>query len=410
MQKNIYPGIDLAYQAKLGRLEYQFRLEANSDIRKIRIRVKGSERLYIDRKGNLIIQLPGGSIAQTAPRFFELNGTAKKVVPGRYVILSRNEFGFIVSQPDKSKPLIIDPEIVFTSYFGGSANDAMLGADQGSQDFIGRGYDVKTGPDGDIYVVGKTFSLDFPSTFDQTGTLNANGGDGFALRIDPTQPTGSNLVYATIFGGSLEDNARSIDVLPDGSAYITGFTGSADFPTTDGVVQQERRASGAFVLKLTPTGDISIGSFIGSRRSNHPNSIVINKSSVETEPFIYIGGSSRNGSGSDATVPSFQQNHNGGDFDGFVVKMPLDLSSYTYFSYLGGSGRDVIMDIDVQDGFLFATGTTGSIDFPTTEIAFRQRHTESSCNGSVSNGSLCRCIRNPILKKWQYFIVFNLYR
>lgn len=387
VQQSIYPGIDLAYQAKLGRLEYQFMMAPNSDIRLIRIRVKGAEKLAIDKKGNLIIQMTGGNVAQTSPRFFEVSGSNRTSVTGSYVLLSKNEYGFRVNRINRAAKLIIDPEIVFTSYYGGSANDAMLGADLGSQDFIGKGYDVKTGPDGDIYIVGKTFSPDFFTTLDQTAALNASGGDGFVLRIDPSLPTGSNLVYATIFGGSSEDNARSIDVLSDGSAYVTGFTGSSDFPTSSGVVQPVRQSSGAFILKLLPDGNLSIGSFIGNKRSNHPNSIVIGKSSLESEPFIYVGGSARDGSGSDATDGSFQQAHQAGGFDGFVVKMPLDLSSYTYFSYLGGAGRDVIMDIDVQDGFLFATGTTGSVDFPVTDVAFRQHHTESSCNGTLSTGS-----------------------
>jgi hypothetical protein len=381
----LYPGIRLGYQAKIGRIEYQFLVAPTAKVSDIKIAIEGIEKLSIDKKGNLVMQTKNGSIAQTAPKFYDVIDNNKTLIEGAFKIISNKEYGFVVTNHNPNAQLIIDPEIVFTSYFGGSANDAMLGADEGANDFIGRGFDVKIGTDGNVFIIGKTISADLPVT--NSTTINGSG-DVFVLRIDPSLPTGSSLVYATFIGGSNDENARSIEAMPDGSAYITGWSQSNDFPTSLGVVQSTREGSGAYVAKLSPEGDFQLGTFIGKSRSNHPNSIVFNKRTSESNGFIYVGGSTQGGSGTDATLGGFQTSHAGGTFDGFITKLNLALSNYEYFTYLGGTGRDVIMDIDVVDGFAFATGMTASKDFPTNDIAFQQNHTEednSACTGSVTN-------------------------
>src|SRR6185503_3273667 len=68
-------------------------------------------------------------------------------------------------------------------------------------------------------------------------------------------PTGSMLVYSTYLGGSAQDQGRSIAVDSAGSAYVTGFTGSADFPTTPGAFDTSYNGSvDAFVAKIADVG------------------------------------------------------------------------------------------------------------------------------------------------------------
>lgn len=383
----LYPGIRLGYQALLGRLEYQFMLAPNANVSQIRIAVAGSRKLSIDKRGNLLMETPGGTIVQTAPRCYEMVNEKRLAVKGRFVLFNDNEYGFTVQRQRPNTSLVIDPEIVFTSYFGGSGNDAMLGADAGANDFIGRGFDIKIGSTGEVFVIGKTFSADFPVT---DATTLKGSGDIFVMKLDPSQPLGSVLVYATLVGGTSDENARSIEAMSDGSAYITGWSASSDFPTTSGVVQPTRANSGAYVAKLDPAGLVVLGTFIGKARSNHPNSIVFNQEDGAPEGFIYVGGSTQLNSGSDSTAGSFQTTFAGGTFDGFLTKLNLSLTNYVYFTYLGGSGTDVIMDIDVVDGFLFATGMTASTDFPTTEIAFQRHHSEASgCTGTIGSSRVC---------------------
>jgi hypothetical protein len=242
----------------------------------------------------------GGAIVQTAPRFFEISRGGRKQLEGKFVVRGRNVYGFKVAGRDPAKALIIDPEIVFTSYFGGSGSDAMLGTDNGALDFIGRGYDVQVGASG-IYITGRTPSANFPVS---DGTVLSGSTDAFVMRLDPTRDPGQQLVYATFVGGSGLENGRTVTALEDGSAYASGWSSSNDFPTTDGVVQPTRARSGAYIFKLEPEGALALGTFVGRASSNHPNSIAYDKRESEDVGYIYLGGSSRGGG--DATDGSYQ--------------------------------------------------------------------------------------------------------
>lgn len=382
--ENLYPGIKLIYEAKQERLEYMLMLEPGASIKTIKINVEGTNSLSVDSKGNLIMNTSGGPIVQARPRFYDLKPTGQSELKGEFVLLGQKAYGFTVKNHDPHLRMAIDPEIVFTTYFGGTDREGMLGADAGAGDFIGRGFDVKIGSDGDIYVVGMTSSPDFPVT--NSSTMNGST-DVFVMRVDPTMPTGQNLVYATFIGGSRGERGRSIEAIADGSAYITGHTDSADFPTSAGVTQAVRERSGGYIAKLSPSGGFLLGTFIGRARDNHPNSIVFDKAVNETAGHIYVAGSTEGGADSDATTGTVQTQF-AGQFDGFVVKLNPELTSNEYFTYLGGTGRDVIMDLAVVDGCAFVAGTTSSKNFPTSEFAFQRQHSEGSnanCDGSISH-------------------------
>jgi hypothetical protein len=66
------------------------------------------------------------------------------------------------------------------------------------------------------------------------------------LIIDPV------LSYGAYLGGNNQDSGRGIAADADGNAYVTGFTQSADFPTTSGALQGDQLVDDAFVVKLDP--------------------------------------------------------------------------------------------------------------------------------------------------------------
>jgi cysteine-rich repeat protein len=376
----LYPGIQAFVSGRSGRLEYAIVLDAGADIRNIRIAVDGVQRLRLDARGNLIMETSGGPILQTQPQFVEHKWGAPRKLKGRFVILGKNEYGFEVSGHIPRTRLVIDPDVVFSTYFGGEGQEGFLGTDLGANDFIGRGFDIAFGSDGSIFVIGMTASTDFPVT---SGGAMQGSADVFVMRLDPAQPAGQQLIYATFIGGSDTERGRAIAPLEDGSAYITGHSNSSDFPTSSGVVQAVRERSGAYVARLMPDGTFDIGTMIGRTLSHHPNSVVFSKSTIEAEGFVYVAGSARPrfGRPGDATSDSFQSSHAGGEFDGFVAKLDKDLTGFEYFTYLGGANRDVIMDLDVNDGFAFVTGSTTSFNFPTTPLARQSQHSEQSNAG-----------------------------
>jgi Beta-propeller repeat len=116
---------------------------------------------------------------------------------------------------------------------------------------------------GEAYITGSTISTtsaNFPVTPGafQTSFLGAAGYiHGFVTKLNAA---GNDLAYSTYLGGTGQVNAADapggIKVDAAGNAYIGGYTGSTDFPTTPGVVQQDYIGGlrHIFVTKLNPTG------------------------------------------------------------------------------------------------------------------------------------------------------------
>jgi hypothetical protein len=117
--------------------------------------------------------------------------------------------------------------LIYSTYLGGSGGDA--------------GYGIAVDSAGSTYVTGITYSTDFPTKNPLQPAYGGNG-DAFVSKINPT---GSALVYSTYLGGGgnedrdfyVNANAGGIAVDSAGDAYVTGKTGSVDFPTTLGAFE-----------------------------------------------------------------------------------------------------------------------------------------------------------------------------
>ncbi len=81
---------------------------------------------------------------------------------------------------------------------------------------------------GDIYVTGMTLSSDFPGIAGGAWTTFA-GLEAFVARLSSNLQT---LYQSTYLGGSDDDLGHAIALHPTtGDVYVTGYTGSADFPS-----------------------------------------------------------------------------------------------------------------------------------------------------------------------------------
>src|SRR5439155_20518000 len=123
----------------------------------------------------------------------------------------------------------------------------------------GRGWEFGNGiavdRQGSAYVTGWTGSSDFPTANPlqaASGDAVAGEGDVFVTKLNAA---GNGLVYSTYLGGSSQDVGTSIAADSSGSAYVTGFTRSANFPTANPIQPGIIGAFGnAFVTKLNGTG------------------------------------------------------------------------------------------------------------------------------------------------------------
>ena len=248
--------------------------------------------------------------------------------------------------------------LVYSTFLGG-----------GNFDF-GRGIAIDSA--GNAYVTGQTKSSNFPTTggaFDRTfnvDTCPRCGVDQYDAFVTKLNASGSALVYSTFLGGFDIDDGLGIAVDAAGNAYVTGETGSQNFPTTSAAFDRTRNgAFDAFVTKLNAAGSALVYStYLGATNVEFGSRIA-----VDAGGSAYVVGST---SSSDfpTTAGAFDTTANGA-FDVFVTKLNAAGSALAYSTYLGGQGFDsgggIVLD---SAGNAYVTGGTGSIDFPTTPGAF----------------------------------------
>jgi hypothetical protein len=242
--------------------------------------------------------------------------------------------------------------LVYSTYLGGNDDDVAKG--------------IAVDAAGNAYVAGYTASTNFPTT---VGAFQPSfaGGD-YDIFVTKLNPSGTALVYSTYLGGSGNDNngGGCIAVDSAGNAFVTGQTGSSDFPTknawqpTQASRWQPSLAGHGFVSKLNSGGsDLVYSTYLfgvpytgGIAVDQADSAYVVGQAEVDFP-----------------TVNAVQPVYGGGDgneLDGFVLKMDPDGQSALYATFLGGTNGEFCTGIAVgRDGNAYVTGYTSSTNFPT---------------------------------------------
>jgi hypothetical protein len=160
------------------------------------------------------------------------------------------------------------------------------------------------------------------------------------------------------------DSAWAIAVDGVGSAYVTGYTNSSNFPTQSPYQAQLAGQTNAFVAKVAPAGNSLVWStYVGGSGTDQALGIAVD---AENSPYIVGLTSSTNY----PTQSPFQSQNNGEDT--FVTKFSPDGSKLVYSTYLGGGGYDWGYAIAVDTaGSAYVAGQVGSNNFPTTSLAYQ---------------------------------------
>jgi hypothetical protein len=340
----VYPGIDLIFYGNQRQLEYDFVVQPGADPKAIRLNFEEAGKIKIDRNGNLIVDIPGGTVALQSPHVYQEVSGIKKAVRGKYVITGSREARFQIGAYDKSRMLVIDPVLVFSTYLGGFAGDD-------------RGYGVATDNLGNGYVVGLASSMDFPTRNPIQSTF-AGDNDVFVTKFNPS----GGLIYSTFLGGAGFDQAISVITDTVGNAYVTGLTSSLNFPTVKPYQGAYRGGdSDAFVTKLNSTGTALVYStYLGGSLADAGYGVAIDV--VDNSAYVTgVTGSL------DFPLANAIQNTPAGSADAFVSKLNFadPLLTLTYSTYLGGSDNDQGNGIAVDAiGNAYVAGTSASADFP----------------------------------------------
>jgi len=341
---NLYPGVDLVYYGNQRELEYDFVLQPGADPDSIRLRIEGASKLRLD-SGDLVLSSPGGDVRLRRPfAYQEMNG-AKKEIRSHYVMRSEHEVGFRIGSYDRGQPLIIDPVLAYSTYLGGGADDAAL--------------DIAVDSAGNAYVTGFTSSIDFPTA---NAFQSAYGGGSSDVYVTKINAAGSALVYSTYLGGSSDfDVGQSIAVDSVGSVYVTGATGSPDFPTVNPIQATNHGIRDAFVTKISPDGSALVYStYLGGSGDDYGWGIA-----VDSAGNAHVTGDtpSRDFPIVKALQPTF---HEGANFNSFISEINAAGSALIYSTYWGGSGGEGGSRVAVDAARnTYIGGYTFSPDFPT---------------------------------------------
>ncbi|NQX98781.1 MAG: SBBP repeat-containing protein, partial [Flavobacteriales bacterium] len=254
---------------------------------------------------------------------------------------------------DKTQDLIIDPELVWGTMYGGNATDGFSGVD--------------TDSNGNVFIAGYAGSTNFPTQDAGTYYQGAPAGGWYDVMILKFDNNG-NRIWVTFYGGSEGESGFSLSVDINDNIWITGTVGSFDFPTQDagtffnGTKQHTSpNIYDIFVLKFDNAGNRLWATYYGGYWDDYFPRIT-----TDINGNAWITGYAQeyfptlNGGGYSQGVIS-------GYLDAFLVKFD-NSCNLLHSTYFGGSGRErgqgITSDIN---GNIWITGSTSSTDFPTLD-------------------------------------------
>jgi uncharacterized protein DUF11/beta-propeller repeat-containing protein len=254
--RKVYPGIDLVYYGDQGQVEYDFEVLPGGDPKAVALKFSGSRNLNIDANGDLILALEGSNVRLQAPRVYQKVGAEERSVAGRFELRGqgKDEVGFEVGPYDRTRTLIIDPKLAYSTYLGGSGAESCSAIT--NMAFTPGCPAIAVDAASNAYVAGATNSTDFPQT---TGEYQpALGAGATANAFIAKFNSIGQLVFATYLGGDRTDYTAGIAVDSGFDIVVAGTTNSGNFPTNGrNAAFQATPVTGGehvFVSKLDPTG------------------------------------------------------------------------------------------------------------------------------------------------------------
>ena len=336
--KEVYPGVDWVVYSNGNGFKYDFVARNPKAAQQIKLKVDGAETT-INEDGQLVMTTQLGTITEDKPVSFQEG----KEVATSFIKNGDGTYGFALQNAVAIEPVIIDPSVAWATYYGGSGWD--------------EGYDCTLDANGDVFLTGWTASNNFPiaNAFQSNyGGGNSFAGDAFIVKFD----SAGNRFWATFYGGSNQEQSRGCEVDANGNIYITGFTGSSNFPVSNAFQQNYGGGTyDSFLVKLDGSGDRIWATFYGGNREETGNNISIDY----TDNVFFVGFT---GSRNFPVGNAFQQIYGGGTYDTFIVKFDGN-GNRIWSTYFGGSGDDLAFGCPIDaNGNVYFSGRTSSLNFP----------------------------------------------
>lgn len=388
----LYEGISMEVLQKRDHLKFQFIVSPQADPQEIGMQYKGAQKIELAHD-QLYVRTSVNALIEKKPFAYQIINGTQVQIPCAFK-LQRTTVSFELGYYDESLPLIIDPDLIFSTYSGSPTDN----------------WGNTTCPDkyGNTIVGGTIF---FESTSNQFPTTSGAFQTDFQGRdtdilIFKLDSTGQNLMFATYFGGNNSEIPTSFVVDEQtNELIILATTSSSDYP----MVSSSYDANFKGGPSLTDFLNCSVEPLVGAYDFSNGTDLVIsrlNEDGSVLKGSTYLGGTDNDGiiyqldpltnnygdqlrgdvildnegniciasntHSSDFTPQNgFQSTYGGGTTDGLVAKFSPNLSTLIFSSFLGGGSDDACFSIKADsNNDLYIAGGSKSTNFPTTTNAF----------------------------------------
>ncbi|MCB0508061.1 MAG: hypothetical protein KDD21_07175, partial [Bacteroidetes bacterium] len=389
--KNVYDNVDVRYYpSEHGTLEYDIVCKPGFKNENIAIQFDGIEQLKVNKEGILTFETSVGEMTFPKPIVYQTLNGKRVSVEAEYVVSNNNVLSFKLGDYNHASPLIIDPIALRWATWITNNSD---GEDHGHGVWVDES-------DGAIYILARIIN----SGLITVGPYQANSAGSLDIvlgkYLEPTTVGGSgSRVWQTYLGGSNNDNPYALEQGPDGNIYLTGITGSSNFPmlggsafSGSGLDGRSQSGNNIFVTKINKAGNSIKSAVVGGNGEDQSFDL-----RFDSDGNIIVGGYTKS-TNLGSRYGGLASNTNNGGEDVILFKINADLDNIIWMKNYGGSSNDRINIINVKSSNddIYVGGTTSSSNFPT--LSARQ-----STRGGNQSGFLQKMNSSGTLQWSSYF-------
>jgi hypothetical protein len=340
--KNLYPGIDWVIKSTPNGMKQEFIVHPGASVSQIQMQYTHQENLFLDENGNLVQTNRLGEFIESKPVSFQ-NETAVETA----FKLNDGVVTFVCSEYDKSKTLIVDPEVrLWATYYGGGLGSGGQGFDSAEG--------VTTDANGNVFMTGRTFSANAMANLGYDNTYNGNY-DAFLVKFNSSGVR----QWATYLGGSVDDWGEECTTDASGNVYCCGSSNST---TGFGYLGYQNTFSGgasadAYLSKFNTNGTLIWSTWLGL-----PGYDVGFDCCTDASGNVYMAGTSAGSSSVIATAGAYSATGNG-----FLIKFSAS-GVRLWGTMIGGTPEGCAID---PSGNIYTCGWTTGSTLPNTTGGFQ---------------------------------------
>lgn len=371
---DLYPNIDLLfYMDYRGSLKYEWHIKAGGNIEDIELEYDGLDQLSIVND-SLLMRTSISSMYESPPIAYIYSDAPNQNAPKCYFELDKNKLHYkLEGSPEGYSKLVIDPELIFSTYSGSRGDNFGFTATYDSRGNLYAG-GIVDNDRGEYPVTTGAFQRQFGGSSGGTSPANL----ACDMSISKYDSAGTKLLFATYLGGRENEYPHSLVVDSNDNLIIYGTTDSDNFPTSKtGYDTSFNGSVDIVVTKLSKEGDKLLGStYLGGKANDgHTTNSPLNYNYADDyrgdvipddNGNIYIASVTRSDTfplvnASDSTFSIME---------GVAAQFNPDLSELLWCTYVGGDKQDALYSIKLDiDGNVYVGGGTTSDDLKTSSNA-----------------------------------------